>query len=192
MLFSDRPPSEAPVVVDLGCGPFTGGLAFASALGAARGFDYIGVDRSAAMRRLGERLALTAEGLNAALQIHRCWSSDVSSVSWGPPPAWRPVFVIVSYLLASQTLDARVLIEDLEELIDKLGRGPVTVLYTNSIKPAANRGFPNFKSALHNAGFQMIADNNGFVKAQRNTGTMYDRPLRYALFHRADRNTLQL
>jgi hypothetical protein len=38
----------------------------------------------------------------------------------------------------------------------------------------------------------MIADNNGFVKAQRNTGTIYDRPLRYALFHRAQRNILKL
>ena len=112
--------------------------------------------------------------------------------SWPPVPTWRPVFVIVSYLLASPTLKAVTLIEDLEKLLDKLGRGPVTVLYTNSVRPAANLAFPGFRSALHTARFRMIADDNGIIEAERNTGTTYDRPLRYALFHRAAQNTLQL
>ncbi len=49
---------DRPVVIDLGCGPFTGGLAVASALEPPNGFTYIGMDRASAMRRLGERLAL--------------------------------------------------------------------------------------------------------------------------------------
>ncbi len=178
MLFTGPLP-EAPIVVDLGCGPFTGGLAFASALGAAPRFDYIGVDRSKAMRELGERLASAAEHHNRALRIARHWSSAISSVSWRPAPKWRPVFVIVSYLLASPTLNAVTLIEDLEKLLNKLGRGPVTVLYTNSVRPAANLAFPGFRSSLHAAGFWMIADDNGTIEAERSTGTMYDRPLRY-------------
>ena len=82
MLFAKPPPPEAPIVVDLGCGPFTGGLAFASALGAAPKFDYIGVDRSQAMRKLGERLASAAQRHNKRLRIDRHWSSAISSVSW--------------------------------------------------------------------------------------------------------------
>lgn len=37
---------DYPIVVDLGCGPFTGGLALAGALPPGSRFDYIGVDRS--------------------------------------------------------------------------------------------------------------------------------------------------
>lgn len=59
MLFADDHP-ENPIVVDLGCGPFTGGLAIATALGQEHRLDYIGVDRSRAMRELGEKLAAAA------------------------------------------------------------------------------------------------------------------------------------
>ena len=47
MLFGKSPVNE-PIVVDLGCGPCTGGLAIAGALGEQPSFDYIGVDRSSA------------------------------------------------------------------------------------------------------------------------------------------------
>ena len=43
MLFPSGPP-EKTIVIDLGCGPFTGGLAFAGVLGANARFDYIGMD----------------------------------------------------------------------------------------------------------------------------------------------------
>ena len=60
MLFANGRRPENPIVVDLGCGPFTGGLAIAAALGREHRLDYIGVDRSRAMRELGERLASAA------------------------------------------------------------------------------------------------------------------------------------
>ena len=125
MLFPGGPPKEEPVVVDLGCGPFTGGLAVAGVLGPGRRFDYIGVDRSQAMRCFGERLAVAAECLPEAPPIDRHWFADVSSVSWSSAPGWRPVFVIVSYLLASPTLDVVALIANLEGLLRKFGQGPV-------------------------------------------------------------------
>ena len=53
-------PKDEPIVVDLGCGPFTGGLALAGILGAKAGFDYIGMDRSKTMRDFGETLAKAA------------------------------------------------------------------------------------------------------------------------------------
>ena len=193
MLFTENPPSDKPIVVDLGCGPFTGGLAFASVLGFGPRFEYIGVDRSDAMRRLGERLAAASvTHHDTALEINHYWSPDIRSISWSDPPKWNPVFVIVSYLLASPTLDAVELITDLEQLLTKLGRGPVTVLYTNSIRPEANRSFPNFRSALCDADFQIIADDNGMIEAERSSGSKYERPLRYALFHRPAQNTLSL
>lgn len=55
-LLFPNPPTN-PIVVDLGCGPFTGGLALAAVLGPTSPLEYIGVDQSHAMRDFGERLA---------------------------------------------------------------------------------------------------------------------------------------
>ena len=193
MLFASGPPKEKPIVVDLGCGPFTGGLALTSVLGPEKRFDYIGVDRSHAMRRFGEHLATAAQRLGQIHQIDRYWSPDVSSISWNSVPSWRPVFVIVSYLLASPTLDAVALIDELtgqNGLLTKLGRGSVTVLYTNSHRPEANRSFPSFRKALCAAGFKLIADDTSMIKVKRWTAPK-NRPIRYAMFDRPDQNILQ-
>ena len=146
-LFAGSRPHN-PVVIDLGCGPFTGGLAFAGVFGQDAGFDYIGVDRSGTMRRFGERFAVAATHFDEVPQIVRCWSADIPSVDWVSAPGWRPVIVIVSYLLASPTLDAAALIGELDGLLDKLGRGSVTVLYTNSPRPDPNRSFPSVVSRI--------------------------------------------
>ena len=191
MLFPDAPPEEAPIVVDLGCGPFTGGLAIAGAFGREVRVDYIGVDRSHAMREFGERLASVVADLEETPQIDRHWSENIPSVQWYSAPGWRRVFVIVSYLLASPTLTVRKLVDELEELLAKLGRGPVTVLYTNSSRPEANRNFPRFRAALLDAGFELIVDDTGRIEIERWTGTR-DRRLRYALFQRQEQGTLRL
>ncbi len=194
MLFSNGPPEEEPIVVDLGCGPFTGGLALTSVLGPEKRFDYIGVDRSHAMQRFGEHLASTAQRLGKMPQIDRYWSTDISSVSWNSAPSWRPVLIIVSYLLASPTLNAAALIAELEgrdRLLAKLGRGPITVLYTNSTRTEANRSFPSFRKALFDAGFKLIADDTGMIEIERWAGRR-NRPLRYALFQRQKRLSLRL
>ena len=191
MLFAGSPPKEEPVVVDLGCGPFTGGLAVAGVLGPERRFDYIGMDRSHAMRCLGERLASAAARLPEVPQIDRHWSADISSFSWNSAKGWRPVFVIVSYLLASPTLDVAALVEDLEALLTRLGRGPATVLYTNSDRDDANRNFPNFRKMLLDTGFELKVDDTGMIEIERWSGTR-NRKLRYALFHRQKQDTLRL
>ena len=190
MLFADTRPDE-PVVVDLGCGPFTGGLAVAGALGQGSRFDYIGVDRSRTMCRFGEQLASAAARFDDVPRVVRHWTTDVSTVSWDRAPGWRPVIVIVSYLLASPTLDAVALVDELDGLLKRIGRGPVTALYTNSIRPEANRSFPDFCTALRDAGFELYADDSGKIEIDRWAGTRI-RELRYALFHRRSQNTLPL
>ena len=179
---------EAPIVVDLGCGPFTGGFAIASILGQDPQVDYIGVDRSSAMRRLGERLASAGEKRYGMPPIRRLWAEDISSIAWHRPLGWRPVIVIASYLLASPTLDATVLVAELDELLTRLGRGPVTILYTNAIGTTANRRFPDFRAALHDAGFVTVTEATGVIETQRRKS----RSLRYALLQRKRQNTLQL
>ena len=124
-------------------------------------------------------------------QISRHWSSGVPEVHWDSAPGWRPVIVIVSYLLASPTLDAAGLIGELKGLLDKLGRGSVTILYTNSPRADVNRSFPSFRKALQDAGFYMYADDTGEIEIDRRTG-MRTRKLRYALFRRPRQDTLRL
>ena len=192
MLFADASLPDDPIVVDLGCGPFTGGLAMATALDRQHHIDYIGMDRSRAMRELGEKLASAVTGLDQTPRIQRHWSPDLASVPWVPErPGWRPVFVIVSYLLASPTLDAMELITELEGLLAKLGRGPVTALYTNSPRYEPNRSYPDFRTALLDAGFELSVEAIGSIEVEGWTGPKIRR-LRYALFHRQKQDTLRL
>jgi hypothetical protein len=90
-------------------------------------------------------------------------------------------------LLASNTLDPVALVGELEAVIQRVGRGPVTVLYTNAVGEEKNRKFPEFREILEKCGFELIKYERGHV-----TGDSRVRELRYALFHRQARTTLEL
>ena len=186
-MFANSRPRDPFIVVDLGCGPFTGGLAFAGQLGADERFDYIGIDRSREMRRFGEKLAAALDDKPEAPRISRQWAPDITSVHWTPPKGWRPVLVIVSFLLASPTLDVEALLDGLSRLLRTVGRGEVTVLYTNSAKPGPNRNLPVFRAVLLDAGLREVVNDVGTVQTERST-----RALRYALFHRPKQRKLPL
>lgn len=182
---------QNPVVIDLGCGPFTGGLAAGGVFGQGTSFHYIGIDRSCAMRRLGEKLALAADCFEQMPEVTRCWESDVSSVDWRRPSSWPPVIVIVSYLLASPTLEVDRLVESLNDLLKKIGRGHVTVIYTNSPHPIPNQSFPRFSAGLKKIGFVRNSDDSGTIEIERMKRS-FKRPLRYAVFSRQEQKTLNL
>ena len=185
-IFANTTP-EGLIVVDLGCGPATGGLALAGAL-PSPSFDYIGVDSSQAMRRLGEHLASLTPQLN---NVQRRWAGDVKAVKWDRAPGWRPVLIIVSFLLASPTLNPGQVVANLDELLAKLGNGRVTMLYTNSPKSGPNRGLSAFGGALTQAGFDMPADGTGEIIVERWEGNQHRR-FRYAVFHRPAQGRLRL
>lgn len=109
-IFSDGWPDQPLIVIDLGCGPFTGGLALAGQLPPTASFDYIGIDRSQAMRRFGERFACKVNATNGPPNIDHCWTSSMADIKWPQPPGWRPILVIVSFLLASTSLDVKCLV----------------------------------------------------------------------------------
>ena len=190
-LFRDGHP-DAPVVVDLGCGPCTGGLALAAALDGEIQFDYIGVDHSAAMRRLGERLAGAVGRFRPEAAVVHHWVADAKDVQWQRAPSWCPVIVIVSYLLASPTIDVSALLADLDQLLERIGRGSVTILYTNSVRPGPNRLYSEFRDALTQRGFDERVSDQAVLAARRQSGQPYERPIRYALFFRPKRQVLEL
>ena len=177
-----------PIVVDIGCGPCTGGLALAATFGENPRFDYIGIDQADSMRRLGARLA-SSDLVPGSVTTH--WAANISCVDWRARPGWRDVIVIVSYLFASPTLDAEVMFDDLQDLLDGLGRGAVTLLYTNAAREEANRQYPGFRRRLQDADFRICADDEGKIVVQRWDGPV-ERKLYYALFHRAPRCRLVL
>ncbi|PIP89018.1 MAG: hypothetical protein COW01_15640 [Bdellovibrionales bacterium CG12_big_fil_rev_8_21_14_0_65_38_15] len=182
-----------PIVLDLGCGPYTAGLALSEVLGNTTQFSYIGFDRSVEMHNLGESLAKRLsdlQGTNSNCQS-RQWVSNLSDVSWSDAPGWRPVIVVVSYLLASPSLEPESLIQDIDRLLKIFGMGNTVILYTNAINHYANRNFPTFKNALEKNGFEMIANENGFIKIDR-SGKKRNRDVRYALFKKNSVDTLLL
>ena len=186
LLAGSKPPN--PIVVDTGCGPFTGGLALAATFGNSPRFDYIGVDSAASMRRLGERLA-RSDLVPGRVTSH--WAASVASVGWRHPPGWREVIVIVSYLFASPTLDAEAMFRDLDHLLRRFGHGAVTLLYTNSTRRGANRQYPGFRRRLEEAGFRTCAEAEGEIFVERWNGPR-KRKLSYALFRRPRRRRLEL
>ena len=184
--FGNSGPSN-PIVVDIGCGPFTGGLALAATLGKSTQFDYIGIDRAESMRRFGEHLASSDL---VPVCVTRQWTSDIDCVRWSRP-GWRDIIVIVSYLFASPTLDVEKMFSALNVLLDRFGHGAVTLLYTNSTSHRANQQYPLFRSRLEGAGFSLYAEGPGQVVVEH-SGTPKERPLQYALFRRPSRTTLPL
>ena len=163
-LFKNGLPPDPLVVLDVGCGPFTGGLP-------SRPFLVMKC-RSArhrqpsSMRELGERLAVAAVQTGALNCADRRWVQDFDSILWQDAPGWRPILVIASYLLASSSLDAELLVANVEALCARLGRGPVTVLYTNSADyPGANRRFGAFRSALERLDFPLSPTISGRLRS---------------------------
>ena len=171
---------ENPIVVDVGCGPYTGGLALAAALGGKPCFDYIGIDEADSMRQLAAHLACSEL---VPARVTTRWATDISSVDWPHAPGWREVIVIVSYLFASRTLDVERMFEDLQLLLSRFGRGGVTLLYTNSAKETPNSKYPGFRTRLKEAGFQVYSDDQGEITVERDGRTKV-RKLYYALFRR--------
>ena len=177
-----------PIVVDVGCGPFTGGLALSATLGDDPCFDYVGIDHAGSMRRLAARLA--GSDLVPGRVTTR-WASDLDSVEWPRAPGFRDVIVIVSYLFGSPSLDAEAMFGGLDRLLHRLGGGAVTLLYTNSARKDANRRFPEFRARLEEAGLQVRVEGRGEIVVDRIDGRR-ERKLYYALCYRPTVRTLPL
>ncbi len=187
-LYKQGRPKEPLIVIDIGCGPFTGGLALAGQLDSDGRFEYIGVDRSISMRQLGKRFAAAANDVEELPTINHCWFPTVSQIEWLSPPSWGEVIVIVSFLLASDSLDVEGLIEELHQLLPRISFGAVTVIYTNSDKEGPNYNFPTFKKALLSINFELIVNE----KTGRIQTASRELRLRYALFRRQAQSTLPL
>ncbi len=167
-------------ILDIGCGPFTAGLSLAIVAGNEVAFRYVGVDTSQEMCALGLELANAAReagGLSPQTLVQFVGSID--SIDFGPPRLGWTV-VVLSYLLASASLDVELLVRQIVEACSRIGQGPVAVLYTNSAQAERRAAFPAFQSRMVDAGFKCeVVDTELLTDGER------PRRIHYALFTRA-------
>ncbi|WP_147470174.1 hypothetical protein [Corallococcus sp. AB049A] len=178
-LFPHGKANGTPTLIDLGCGPFTAGLALASTFGPNQPFEYHGIDRAAAMRSLGEHLAKETHK-RGAFHPKTTWrfSDNLATHDFGKLRGTLSL-VVASYLLASPTLDEIHLASSIVDALRRIGPGPAAILYTNSARPEPNKKFPPFRDALRAHGFTVEVDHIDRFKETKNPAD-----LRYALLFR--------
>jgi SAM-dependent methyltransferase len=173
-LFESTDNIGRPTFIDLGCGPFTAGLAFAVAYSADKTFRYYGVDRAEAMLDLSNRLFKAAQTNGGIHADTSAWfGSALTKANFGKITGALSI-VVASYLLASPSLDVNQLVLEVVGALKRIGPGPAAVFYTNSALPDLNHKFPAFREAFEQAGFTCLRDSTSLF-----TDTKTPKELRY-------------
>ncbi|AVQ82201.1 MULTISPECIES: hypothetical protein [unclassified Variovorax] len=171
-------------VIDIGCGPFTAGLALAEVLTARTPFRYVGVDRANSMCALGlqlSRAAIAANALHGDTSIE--FRHDLDTCDFGPDCRNGWTVVVLSYLLASGSVEVNKLVASIVSAADRIGPGPVAVIHTNSAASAANAKFAELSKALTGAEFATVVDEQEvFIHTDSSPKSLH-----YALFVRQRR-----
>jgi len=143
-------------VLDIGCGPFTAGLAFANIVETQFPYRYFGIDHANSMLDFGNELAqeTIARGyVHEDSKISFC--DDLNEVDFGSLRAAETTIVVLSYLLASESIQARQLVEQIVDACNRISLGRVIVLYTNSARESARKNFTPFKDEMLQNDFQL-------------------------------------
>lgn len=180
-MVSDSTELRKATIIDIGCGPFTAGLALAEVLKAQTPFQYVGFDRANSMCALGARLyqaAAKATAFHAGTSV--AFHNDLDAYDFGPDCRNGWTVVVLSYLLASGSIDVGALVASIVSVADRIGPGPVAVIHTNSAAQVANAKFAELSIQLTGAGFEEIANDKEIFTQTDST----PKPLHYALFMR--------
>lgn len=167
-------------IIDIGCGPFTAGLALANVIGNEVPYRYYGLDRAQSMLDFGRELAL---GVSAAGEFHPStkvfFESDLDSINFGPLRAADMTIFVLSYLLASGTIDIEKLVGEMLRACNRISLGRVVVFYTNSVREEARINYEPFRSRLTSEGFDVFVEGAEVFNDADN-----QRNIHYALFVR--------
>lgn len=165
-------------VLDIGCGPFTAGLALANIVGPQESFIYHGIDRAKSMRDVGNMFTEKVRALN---ELHAdtvtSFHESLDEIDFIKQPPNKITIVILSYLFASTSIDVNALADEILAACKKIGWGPVFIFYTNSTREAAGANFPTFRDKMIKEGFSVEAD-----CVENFTDTDKPRKIHYALF----------
>lgn len=184
MTSGDLVPLRQATVIDVGCGPFTGGLAMGLVLNGMFPFRYVGIDRARSMQHLGHVLAdaaMAAGGLEGGTTIEFHDSLDLYQRLGPPRGTWT--IVLVCYLLASPTIDVVAMANSIVAACDRNGPGQVSVLCLNSAAAMANSRFPDFSARMATLGFEPRVEDSELFTDTRSK----HKDVHYALFHRPEK-----
>nr|MDP9123817.1 hypothetical protein [Pseudomonadota bacterium] len=177
---------EGGTVIDVGCGPFTAGLALANVVGATQAYDYYGVDHARSMCDLGIELAnevRAAGALHPDTKIQ--FLQDTNNIYTEGFRRGTPTLVVLSYLMASKSVNVETTTAEVIAACDRIGMGSVSLLYTNSSHHWADRNYEPFAKLLEGAGFKFIDG-----ATQTLTEISAKRNVHYALFRRPPQTRL--
>ena len=160
---------EKLLIIDIGCGPGTAGLAFLEAFHGTV-FDYLGVDSATAMQGKAAELfaAANATGL-VRKEIRTSYANDWHGIKKHRFGTDNAVLILFSYFFASESLKA----DDLDLLagiVRKLkghrAQKPVAILHMNSPRERANRNYLRFRKLLGFTGKEngLVSQNVEFRK----------------------------
>lgn len=177
-LLPDLERFQNATVIDIGCGPFTAGLSLANVVGDRVAYRYFGIDHSLTMCSFGEKLALK---VSDAGEFHErtqfSFHQNIDTIDFGQKNATEITIFVLSYLLASDTINVKVLVDQIVAARKKVGLGPAVLLYTNTGRIEARKLYPEFMECLEAAGFREVVENT-----ETFTGSDKDRSIHYALF----------
>ncbi len=179
---------KGATVIDIGCGPFTAGLALANVIGNAVKFRYFGIDRSSEMclfaNELSNEVRILGE-LHGSTEVS--FQQSVDAIDFGQRRGAEITVFVLSYLLASETIDVDALVAEIDRTALRIGMGQTFVLYTNSAREEARTNYPSFKDRMIAIGFRVHVD-------ETETFEDSDKPreIHYALFERPAISTLSI
>lgn len=169
---------ENATVIDIGCGPFTAGLALANVVGNGVSYRYFGVDHSVSMCALGEALAEATQKANEThAKTEISFHQNIDAISFGPIRGAEITIFVLSYLLASDSINVDTLTKQISIAQNKVGLGAAVLLYTNTGRESARKLYPEFCKKLGSIGFvENVEDVELFIESDK------DRLIHYALF----------
>lgn len=179
---------KGATVVDIGCGPFTAGLAVANVIGPRVAFRYFGVDRAVSMRSFANELAEAVRVLgefNERTEVG--FYRSVDEIDFGRHRGAEIAVFVLSYLLASDTIDVDALAGEINRASSRIGMGQTFVLYTNSARESACANYPAFRNRMVEAGFRVYVE-----ETEHFLDTDTPRDIHYALFERPAVSTLPI
>ncbi|WP_163011420.1 class I SAM-dependent methyltransferase [Pseudomonas viridiflava] len=179
---------QAATIIDIGCGPFTAGLALANVIGQSCDYRYYGVDTSSSMLSLAADLSNAVRAENQlSVRTEISFHEKLSKISFGPRRGTQITLFILSYLLASKSIDVKKLVSEIDKARNAIGLGPTFLLYTNSAKDGPRQAYPLLKEQLLAADFKVAVE-----EEENFTDTEKPRNIHYALFVRHSPKTISI
>ncbi|WP_406826412.1 hypothetical protein [Pedobacter sp. KACC 23697] len=139
-----------PIMIDLGCGPMTSGLALADLIktttGNALSFTYIGVDIAPAMLRRAKTFEVSDIFSESTFYYHENWNDIDFGVLYAVAGKNNPVLINASYLFASDSLlpaDLAIFVADITKFWDH-----VYFVFQNPDNDIRNTKYLEFKSLV--------------------------------------------